>query len=243
MRNDSLLIPPQCKKYYENLKKWYLKVLLYAYVIDPYGFLIMMFAGNPSGGFNTLTDNGFAQMVYANYATATHISDYTQLKDFVTRYVRVKMVGDDSLFRDHKYISSYCLDVAPLGVKIIYETTPGTILTQKLCNCGFLISVKYGMLIPSANMDKMLANVFYNMKRNSWRLAYVKLQALLFFTQVNPVLHYQVQVMIKYVEDHHMKDMESEKMDDILTLNATLRQAKSSEELAFLMFGLNAESF
>lgn len=242
MRNANLLVPPKYARYYLNLQIWYLKVLFYAYVIDPHGFLILMFGGNPSGGFNTLTDNGFAQMLYTNYSLAIHERNYDELRIFASKFMWVKMVGDDSLFRDHKYISFYCQDLLSLGVVINYETTPGNILTQKLCNCGFIYAPRYGMVVPGANIDKMLANVFYNMKRNSWRLAYVKLQALLFFTQVFPELHYQIQIMIKYVEDYHLKDMEKEPLDEILTLNATLQQAKTTEQLKFLMFGLNGES-
>jgi 3-hydroxymyristoyl/3-hydroxydecanoyl-(acyl carrier protein) dehydratase len=242
MRFSNLVIPPNLLFYYTNLHNWFVSVLFYAFVIDPHGYLIIMFGGNPSGGFNTLTDNGFAQMLYKNYSLAKHSTDYTQLRNYVNK-LRIKMVGDDCIEQEHPLIKYYIEDCKDLGVDVKYECEPGSIITQKFLNIKWVISPTYGMMIPGANLDKMLSNVFHHRKRNSWRLTYVKLQAIRFFSQVYPELDYQIKFYIKYIETHHMEDMKQEKLDDVLTMQATLSQSLSEDQLNFMMYGLNAESY
>lgn len=241
MRNSFLIIPPDKKYQYENLINWYFTCLLYAYVIDPKGFLIMMFGGNPSGILNTLNDNGIALQLYANYSTAIHHDTYEALLQF-SKQIRAKMLGDDSIFQDHAYVKYFPTDVQSLGVEAELECPPGKITEQKFVNCSWIYSMKYGIMVPRANIEKMLANVFYNRKRNSWRLTYVKLQAIRFFTQVEPELDYQIRVYLQYIEKNHMKDMQEEKIDEIITYDATLGQIKTQEELEFLMYGIQPES-
>lgn len=241
MRHSFLLIPPDLQLEYQNLINWYFTCLLYAYVIDPYGFLIMMFGGNPSGILNTLNDNGIALQLYKNYSLACNCQTYEELVEYA-KTVFAKMLGDDSIIRNHKFITCFAEDIKPLGVDAKLECPPGTIITQKLANCSWRFSPKYGIMVPWANTEKMLANVFYNRKRNSWRLTYVKLQAIRFFTQVDPVLDYQVRVYIKFIEDNYSDHLRNEKVDEILTYDATIGQIKTQEELEFLMYGYRPES-
>lgn len=241
MRFANLLIPPRLKFYYTNLHNWFLSVLFYAFVIDPEGWLIIMFGGNPSGGFNTLTDNGFAQMYYKNYSICKRQPNYESSRIYAST-VRIKMVGDDCIEQDHQYAGFYVTDAADLGVTITLECDPGPITKTKFINMKWVLDVRYGMMVPGANLDKMLANVFCYRKRDSWRLTYVKLQAIKFFTQINPEIDYQVQYYIKYIEDKHMQDMQQEKIDDILTLKATLSQNLTPDQLQFMMYGLTPET-
>lgn len=241
MRNSFLIIPPDKQYQYQNLINWYFTCLLYSYVIDPKGFLIMMFGGNPSGILNTLNDNGIALQLYANYSVALHHDTYEELVQFLKK-VRAKMLGDDSIFAEHKYIQFFPGDVQPLGVDAKLECAPGPITKAKFVNCSWRLSPKYGIMVPWANTEKMLANVFYNRKRNSWRLTYVKLQAIRFFTQIDPELDYQVRVYLKHIETYHMEDMRNEDIDEIITYDATLGQIKTQEELEFLMYGIQPES-
>lgn len=240
MRFANLVIPKEVLYYYTNLHNWFLATLCTAFVIDPHGFLIIMFGGNPSGGFNTLTDNGYAQMLYKNYSFAKHFNTYEELRMFV-QTVRIKMVGDDSIEKKHHLVEFYKDDVADLGVDTDLECAPGKITLQTFLNFSWFWDRKHCIMVPKANLDKMLANVFYYRKKNSWRLTYVKLQAIRFFTQVYPDIDYQIKYYIKYIEDHHMEDMKNEKIDDVITLHATLQQNMSEDRLKFLMYGISAE--
>jgi hypothetical protein len=241
MRFSNLVIPPHLQFYYMNLHNWFISVLFYAFVIDPHGFLIVMFGGNPSGGFNTLTDNGYAQMHYKYYSIAKHCNTWSEFVDYVSK-LRIKMVGDDCIEQDHPLIKYYIEDCKDLGVDVKYECDPGSITTQKFLNFKWVIDRNHGMMVPGANLEKMLSNIFHHRKRNSWRLTYVKLQAIRFFTQIHPEIDFQIQYYIKYIENNHMKDMKEEKLDDVLTLRATLAQSLSLDQLQFMMYGLQAEA-
>lgn len=240
MRFNHLVIPPQLKRYYTNLHKWFLSILLTAFIICPDGFLIIMFGGNPSGGFNTLTDNGFAQMLYKNYSLAKHSKDYDSLKSYAKK-IRIKMVGDDSIESDHPYIVYYIPDCLDLGATVKYECDPGPITTQKFMNFSWIWDPRKHIMLPKGNLQKMLANIFYHRKRNSWRLTYAKLQAIRFFTQVYPDLDYQIMFYLQHIEKYHLQAMKDEKIDDVITYNATLSTNLTRKKLDFLLYGVCAE--
>jgi hypothetical protein len=180
-------------------------------------------------------------MLYKNYSFAKHFKTYDELREFV-KQVRIKMVGDDSIEQKHPLVEYYKEDVLDLGVETELECPPGRITDQKFLNFFWIWDCNHGMMLPKANIAKMLANVFYYRKRNSWRLTYVKLQAIRFFTQVYPEIDYQIQYYLKYIEDNHMEDMKKEKLDDVITLHATLQQNATSQKLQFLLYGLSPES-
>lgn len=242
LRNNNLMIPPKHRTPWLNLQQFYLRCLHFPYVIDPNGFLIMMFGGNISGQLNTLNDNTLALEHAVKYCVALKFEVYEAFSEFWDT-LRGKLMGDDSIIREHLYISSLIPDMLSIGFVVKYECEPATLTKSTFLNRSWSYSPTHGMYVSRPNFAKMLANVYFNKKLNSWRLTYVKLQALRVKFYAFPEKYDAIMRYISYIEQTHMRDMEKEThIDPILTMKATLSSNLSNEQLEFLIYGIKPES-
>jgi len=242
MRKNGLLIPPSQQTTYNNLHAFYLEKISYPHVIDPLGMLLMIFGINPSGQFNTLNDNGFATMLTKFYSLAKQSTTHDQFLHRA-RALAMKVMGDDSIIRDHPLITHYPVDSLDLGFLLTIEAAKSTILKASFLSNGWTLVTKYGILIPRGNFDKLIASVYYNMPKHSWRLVYVKLHSLRTLTYAYPEIDYRVKSYIAYINQHHYQDMIEETfMDSVISFNSVISQSKTDTELEFLILGITPET-
>lgn len=242
MRNSFFIYPNGEFSRWRNLQQFYLRSLQFPYVIDPLGILLMMFGGNISGQLNTLNDNGFALEFWLKYSAAMHCNTYEEFSSFWNS-IRGKLMGDDSIIREHKLIHFVIPDLSTLGVTIKYECEPSKLTKSTFLNRGWSYNPTKAMYISRPNFQKLLANLYFNKKLNSWRLVYVKLQGLRI--KFYPFHNYReiINFYIAHIEKHHYIDMEKETfMDPILTWQATLSTNLPDSQIEFMIYGLRAES-
>lgn len=241
LRNSNLIIPPKHRTPWTNLQKFYLRCLHFPYVIDPLGILIMMWGGNISGQLNTLNDNTLGLEFPMKYCTALHFSTYEEFSNYWDT-LRGKLMGDDSIIRHHRLLHSLILDMAVMGFIMKYESPVGKITKSTFLNRSWSYSLSHGMYVSKPNFAKMLANVYFNKKLNSWRLTYVKLQALRIKFYAFPEKYAVIMKYVMHVEQYHMKDMEKEiQIDPILTMKAAMAANLSNEQIEFMIYGIRAE--
>lgn len=241
LRNSCMIIIPNHRTPWTNLQLFYLRCLQFPYVISPYGILIMMLGGNISGQLNTLNDNGFGYEFGMKYCTALHFNTY---EEFCTYWdaLRAKLMGDDSIIREHKLLPFLMPDMLTIGFELTLESVPGPLTKSTFLNRSWAYSVSHGMFVSRPNFKKMLANVYFNKKSNSWRLTYVKLQALRVKFYPFPKQSSIIMSYINYVETHHMRDMERETfMDAVITIKATLSTNLPNDQIEFMIYGMQAE--
>lgn len=241
LRNSNLQIPVKHRTPWYNLQRFYLRCLQFPYVIDPIGMLIMMFGGNISGQLNTLNDNTLGLEFAAKYCIAIHFSTYDEFSNFWDT-IRGKLMGDDSIIREHRLIQHFISDMAALGFIVKYESEPALLTKSTFLNRSWAYSLTHGMFVSKPNFAKMLANVYFNKKNNSWRLTYVKLQALRVKFYAFPEKLAIIMSYIQHLEKNHMKDMEKENfIDPILTMKATLATNLPNDQIEFMIYGIRAE--
>jgi len=241
LRNTNMQIPYKHRTPWSNLQRFYLRSLHYPYVIDPNGLLIMMFGGNISGQLNTLNDNTLALEVAIKYCTALKFNTYEDFSDYWDT-LRGKLMGDDSIIRSHQYVSELIPDMKSIGFTVKYECEPSQLTKSTFLNRSWSFSPTHGMYVSKPNFAKMLANVYFNKKLDSWRLTYVKLQALRVKFFPFPDKYEIIMRYITHIEKNHMSDMEKEDIDNTLTMKATLSTNLSTEQINFLVYGYKAES-
>lgn len=242
LRNSNLLIPPKHRTPWYNLQLFYLRCLQFAYVIDPLGYLVMMYGGNISGQLNTLNDNTLGLEFGTKYSTAIHFDAYEEFSNYWDG-LSGKLMGDDSIIREHPLLQHFISDMATISFTVKYESEPAPLTKSKFLNRTWSYSYSHGMYVSRPNFEKMMANVYFNKKSNSWRLTYVKLQALRVKFYPFPEHLHKVTTYINYVEKHHMNDMENEKeLDSVLTFKATMSTNLPNDQIEFMIYGMRAES-
>jgi hypothetical protein len=206
-------------------------------IIDINGQLCMKFGKNPSGSFNTLTDNTFALVLVFLYCIARNSSSYF---DVVLAYLEIsaKMVGDDSICEDDFRLSDLDIAAKDLGFELKPECKAGPLEDCSFLNSTFYFHPERHMWIQQPNFEKLFSNVFYNFKKSSWRYAFVKLCAARKLAYAFEPFREELDDYIKYVIDQHTPAMEHEKENDKeLTYHAALSQYMPNSQNDFLVFG------
>lgn len=220
---------------YVRAKEWFYLNITNSLIIDVDGFVVMKNGKNPSGSFNTLTDNTFALMLVFLYTIARELNDYGQVYAAFHR-IACKMLGDDSIFEDcpelinlEKYANEIGFDLQP-------EAEAGPLVTCSFLSSKFVFDEQYCKWIQQANFDKVIANVYFNFKARSWRLAFVKLCAIrqIFFAHRDK--RAQVDFLLKYIIENHDSDMKNENCKE-LSYEQARSQLMSDKNNAFLLFG------
>lgn len=241
LRHSNLIIPPKHRTPWHNLQLFYLRGVQFPYVINPVGILVMMFGGNISGQLNTLNDNTLGLEFGMKYSTALHFNTYDEFTEYWDK-LRAKLMGDDSIIREHPLLDHLIYDMSTIGFIMKYESEPAKITKSTFLNRSWAFDLSRGMYVSRPNFAKMLANVYFNKKGNSWRLTYVKLQALRVKFYPFPEQHHVVMKYIQYVEKHHMKHMELEtNMDPIITMKAAMSTNLPNDQIEFMIYGMRAE--
>jgi len=229
---------------HEELFNYFLFNKMYSKVVDIDGNLGLKIGGNPSGCFNTLTDNTIMLILLFLYHLAKKCTTVTEL---VKKYKErpAAMVGDDSVITKSDDWIGLQDSSFELGFKMKPEITDenGSIwipLTSvKFLNFGFIFNSLVGMWIFEPNYDKLFAGLFYNRKNNSWRLTYARLCAMKVLCYNNKELYRQIKVLISLVWLNHHLDMISEKnIDDKLPMSVLPTLELSDAHIENLIYGL-----
>nr|UQB75991.1 RNA-dependent RNA polymerase [Flumine Astrovirus 9] len=228
-RNQSL--PSNC----ENAMNWFYLNITNSLIIDIDGKVALKNGKNPSGSFNTLTDNTMALMIVFIYTIARHTKDLN-LTFKALRRIACKMLGDDSIFEDCPELKDLERYSAELGFDLQPEALPGPLESCSFLSSQFVFSTKYKMWIQRNNWEKIIANVYFNFKSRSWRLAFVKLCACrqIFFAFDDKKA--QIDYLLNYILVHHDEDMKNENCKE-LTYEQARAQYMLDSQNKFLIFG------
>lgn len=240
VKNTSVFPDPDEKKWVssvQNAKTWFFGQVSDSLIIDINGRLCQKYGKNPSGSFNTLTDNTFALVMVFLYAISEFCNDYT---DIFKAYMEIacKMLGDDSIAQDDYRLKNLFSSASDLGFNLAAECPPGPLDKATFLSSSFYLHPDRNMWIQKPNFEKLMANVFFNFKKSSWRYAYVKLCAARKLSFAFPDVRREIDDYLKYVMKYHYQDMVNEShIDKELTLHATLTQYMPDSQNDFLIFG------
>jgi len=227
-RNSQLHAP-------ERLKDWFFLQLTQSLIIDLDGFVCQKFGKNPSGCYNTLTDNTLALQKVFLYELALNTENVDEILEAYYS-IPIKMMGDDSITALDPRLATIrdtCLD---LGFKLSLERPDGPLKEATFLNSSFYFNELRRKWVPCPNFDKIRANVFYNFKNRSWRLTFVKICSLrklgYAFDDVREECDYYLQWIMKNKE----REMMHEKCEE-LTFYAALSSLMPNHENDFLVYG------
>lgn len=217
--------------------------VVYSYVIDPNGWLMLMFGGNPSGGFNTLTDNVIASILCHVYLVVLNNPGKT-----VGEYVNMcekhhlAIMGDDSVIPVHKDFARISQQLAPLGFTVSPERPSGPLEKCVFLNCGFAKNAKdFWFAVP--NFDKIRSNIYFCFEQRSWRLAYVKACAYRTLCYMDKEHFKEANAIIEYILKKHgteMRDSENKQMEKRLSYHSAISQLLPLSQLQFMWTGLES---
>lgn len=220
---------------YASAAEWFYLQITNSLIIDVDGYVVMKNGKNPSGSFNTLTDNTFALILVFLYTIARELNDYN-LVYAAYRRIACKMLGDDSIFESCEELKNLESRANEIGFDLKPEAAEGPLKSCSFLSSQFVFNEQYSMWIQKANFDKVIANVYFNFKARSWRLAFVKLCAIrqIFFAFDDK--RAQVDFLLDYIIKNHDYDMKNENCKE-LTYEQARSQRMSDKNNAFLLFG------
>jgi hypothetical protein len=223
----------------ELAKPWFLKNKIYSKVIDVLGYVGIKIGSNPSGCFNTLSDNTLVLIFIMLYNLCCQTTDIEQVLTWYDT-LPAKLMGDDSIIAESPLLEQLIPNALHLGFTLEYEVPPPTKLHEaKFLNFGFSYVWSKGMYIFKPNFDKMFANLFFNRKGNSWRLTLAKLYALRVMCFAFTRYRIELEAYISFVWEKYESEMKNEKILDEKLPFQTLRTMHLPEnEIQFLLFGL-----
>jgi len=220
----------------ELAKRWYLSNIVHSMLIDVHGNLVMKTGKNPSGGFNTLTDNGLCMTFVFLYSVAFSCGSVEEL---VSKYqtLAVKIMGDDSIFEDRDEFADTVSRASELGFKLTLEAS-GPMEHCTFLSRGFYFDSKKRCYIFRPNFDKLMSSVFFWFKRSSWRLAFVKLCAVRQMVYAFDDWRQEIDYLIQYCFSKHNDDMIREgHLDELITYNSVVGALMSNERNELLIYG------
>jgi hypothetical protein len=220
----------------EMAKQWYLSNIVHSMIIDVHGNLVMKTGKNPSGGFNTLTDNGLCMMIVFLYGASFSCNSVEEL---VRLYQEssVKIMGDDSIFENRSEFADMIPKASVLGFKLTLEAS-GPIEHCTFLSRGFYFDSKKRCYIFRPNFDKLMASVFYWFKKSSWRLVFVKLCAVRQMVFAFDNWRLEIDCLITYCLTRHNDDMIREgHLDELITYNSVVSALMDNERNEFLIYG------
>jgi hypothetical protein len=229
---------------YHRLFDWWVQNTIFSVVLDFEGKVWLKCGQNASGQYLTLFDNIDAMELVFSYHLAKvcpfpQMSDYTQ---FVASKVLLLM-GDDSIFPDDNVWDGLDNSAGECGFAMTDEVDePVPLERAKFCGFSWLKG-KYNTWLFRPTVEKILANVFFNFKKQSFRLCYAKLCAarILFYPLQNGDFQL-VNLMLGRLQTHHYQEMMSEShMDELITYHAALCQYKTDSEIEQLLYGLESD--
>jgi hypothetical protein len=205
-------------------------------LIDVHGNLVMKTGKNPSGGFNTLTDNGMAMSRVYLYDLSFSCETVDELVQLY-RSTAVKIMGDDSIFEDRTEFRDVIPHVSDCGFVLTLEAS-GPIEDCTFLSRGFVRDNNKGCYIFRPNFDKLMSSVFFWFKNSSWRLAFVKLCSVRKMVYPFEDWRREVDSLIQYCFSKHNDDMMAEgRMDEIISYDAVISNFMSNSENEFLIYG------
>jgi hypothetical protein len=225
-------------------QEWFQLQVTNSLIIDVDGRLCMKFGKNPSGNFNTLVDNTFALFLVFLYTIASFLLQIFSLSGIedrlfsMARDTAAAMLGDDSIFEDVPCLANLECAASEIGFDLKPETAPGPLSKCTFLSSQFFYHTRKRMWIQKAAFGKVMANLYYNFKNNSWRYVFVKLCAArkIFFAFEDE--RSQIDSLLRYVSERHDVDMRDEKsIDEKLTYSASMSQLMSDSQNSFLIFG------
>jgi len=220
----------------DSLKRWYLSNIVYSMIIDVHGNLVMKTGKNPSGGFNTLTDNGLAMGRLFLYTVSFSCESVDELVK-ACRELPCKIMGDYSIFiNDSKFLR--VIDVSSeVGFNLSREAS-GPIEHCTFLSNGFVKDSNKGCYIFRPNFDKLMSGILFWFKQSSWRLCFVKLCSARKLVYAFPEWRQEVDYLLQYCLDRHNDDMVREnKLDELLTYESVLANLMSNYENEMLIYG------
>jgi len=225
---------------YRNLFRWWLQNTIYSTVVDFEGKVWLKFGQNASGQYLTLFDNIDAmELVFSYHLAKKCYPEQHEYEAFVAKKVLLLM-GDDSIFPDEKCWEGLDDSASECGFVMTDEVPEPVPLTDAKF-CGFSwIKAKYGMYVYSANVDKLMANIFFHMKQQSNRLAYAKACAarVLLYPLQNRDFQI-VNMMLGHMRTQLHTEMRGEyQMDNIITYEGAMAQYKTDQEIEQLIYGV-----
>lgn len=228
-----------------RMQGFVIQSVVYSYVIDPNGWLMLMFGGNPSGGFNTLTDNVIASYLVHVYVVVKNNPGLTKA-EYVLRCSQhhLAIMGDDSIVPVHRDFSNISSDLTPLGFTVAPERPDGPLKSCVFLNCGFK-QKKSGFWYAVPNFDKIRSNIYFCFDQKSWRLAYVKACAYRTLCYMDEDHFKEANAIINYILSKHGKDMElleTQQMDKRLSYVSAIAQLLPLEQLEFMWTGLESSN-
>jgi len=150
---------PGCDK----AKDWLFSQVSCSKVIDPNGYVCLKFGKNPSGNFNTLSDNTFALILIYLYTLAKKCESTEELVE-AYQNLALKCMGDDSIVERSDKIRDFSESASELGFVMELEAPPGPLEQCKFLSANFVFIEQYQKWVQKNNYAKIMANVYYNFK-------------------------------------------------------------------------------
>jgi len=231
LRGDHLVLTIETR----NLMNYVMRHVIYSMCIDVDGWLCMMVGKNPSGSFNTLSDNTLALILVLFYVLAKKSVDLSDLLFKIDGHF-CACVGDDSVVPHHQDFSNIVGDALDLGFVFKPERPPGELSDCVFTNCDF--AQIGGRWFPKPNFDKVKANVFFHFKAKSWRLSYIKCCALRILSWNFPKEREEAERLCAYILKKYQRAMEVEhSMDSKVTYTSAISAYLPSDQVDFLWSG------
>jgi hypothetical protein len=205
----------------------------YSLTIDVDGYLTQMLGNNSSGGFNTLTDNCFALELAIYYSLAKRCQTFEEFLSKLDQH-NVVILGDDSITPEHVDFNHLQDDLVEIGFQLEPEIRCVSIQNAVFLNSGF--KMYRNLWLPVPNFDKIRANILFNFKKNSWRLAYVKCCAYRTLAWPYPEFRKEADAMCNYIRKYKKFELEAEELPS-LTYFATVQTYLEPATLNFLWTG------
>lgn len=226
--------------------------IIHSFMVLPFGDVIRKFMGNPSGSYNTITDNVLVLYMLLAYAWLLLTPKKFHSYEMFHKHVEAALCGDDNTWT----VSNECLEyfnaktVCALWTNLGISTKTDDYEPRKLIQCEFMSShfreifhvetgIKY--YVPFPETDKVMASMSFDLKFNNARWSLLRANALRLESFFNDECRLILAEYIVWVQKQFWDELNSPldptKEFDFLTYSQVMTVYKTDMEIAELYFG------
>jgi len=225
--------------------------IIYSIMVLAYGEILVKEGGNPSGSFNTITDNSLVLYVLLAYAWIILAPQSMRTYEQFHAHVEAVLCGDDNTWTvsNEAVVFFNAQSVAFIWTNLGITTKSDCWEARKLEDCNFVSNafhmVKHPLTgldwcVPRPSYEKIMASLAYHSKGNvRWTL--LRAAALRIQSYFNLQCRVQLLDVIDYLQKNYLLELQMpcnvDDPQDFLSYEDVMSVLKTDVEIEMLYFG------
>jgi hypothetical protein len=223
--------------------------IIFSYIVTPFGDVLMKKGGNPSGSFNTITDNTILLYVLLSYAWLMLCEDKFKTYESFHKHVEAILCGDDNTWTvsNEALVWYNARSVSWVWSNIGVTTKTDHWEARKLHECWFMSSafhrIKHPVtgvefVVPMPETQKVIASLAFSLKYKNAKWSLLRALALRIESFYNIECRSLIWQFIRWIEDNYAAELHSEcdikDPHDFLSYNDVMSVLKTDNQIQML---------